>query len=89
LISKYKYIRRTRGDGNCFYRAFGFGYLEENLRQSKELDRFRQLALDLKNQLVKLGYLDFTVEDVRDAVRKNSMIDMLCHGLGSGTRSDR
>jgi len=68
LSKKYKYIRRTRGDGNCFYRAFGFGYLEANLKQSKELDRFRQLTYDLKDKLVQLGYLDFTVEDVRDVV---------------------
>ena len=68
LIKRYKYIRRTRGDGNCFYRAFGFGYLEENLNKSKELDKFRQLTYDLKDKLVQLGYLDFTVEDVRDVV---------------------
>ena len=68
MIKKYKSIRRTRGDGNCFYRAFGFGFLEENLRQAKELERFRQLTYDLKDKLVQLGYLDFTVEDVRDVV---------------------
>ncbi len=68
LLKRYKYIRRTRGDGNCFYRAFGFGYLEENLNNTKELERFRQLTLNLKDQLVQLGYLDFTVEDVRDVV---------------------
>lgn len=68
LIKKYKYIRRTRGDGNCFYRAFAFGYLEKNLHDHKELDRFRQLTHDLKDQLVKLGYQEFTLEDVRDVV---------------------
>jgi len=68
LIKKYKYIRRTRGDGNCFYRAFGFGYLEKNLNNQKELERFRQLTNDLKTKLVQLGYLDFTVEDVSDVV---------------------
>jgi ubiquitin thioesterase protein OTUB1 len=67
-MKKYKYIRRTRGDGNCFYRAFGFGYLEKNLPNEPELDRFRQLTYDLKDQLVKLGYLEFTVEDLRDVI---------------------
>lgn len=28
LSNKYKSIRRTRPDGNCFFRAFGFAYLE-------------------------------------------------------------
>ncbi|CAF3775824.1 unnamed protein product [Rotaria sordida] len=68
LMKTYKYIRRMRGDGNGFYRAFAFGYLEKNLNNKKELERFRQLTYDLKDQLVKLGYLDFTVEDVHDVV---------------------
>lgn len=68
LIKKYKYIRRTRGDGNCFYRAFAVGYLEKNLQNDIELERFRQLTYDLKDQLVKLGYQEFTLEDVRDVV---------------------
>ncbi len=68
LIKTYQYIRRTRGDGNCFYRAFGFGYLEENLTNKNELQRFRQLTIDLKTKLIQLGYLDFTVEDVSDVV---------------------
>lgn len=33
-----------------------------------ELERFRQLTNDLKDQLVKLGYSEFTLEDVRDVV---------------------
>ncbi|CAF1524539.1 unnamed protein product, partial [Didymodactylos carnosus] len=66
LTKKYKYIRKTRGDGNCFYRAFGFGYLEQNLKNELELDRFRRLVADLKDKLVQLGYQEFTVEDVRD-----------------------
>ena len=27
------YLRRTRGDGNCFYRAAGYGYLEHVVKQ--------------------------------------------------------
>lgn len=80
LIKKYKFIRRTRGDGNCFYRAFAFGYLERNLSNKQELERFRQLTYDLKDQLVKLGYLDFTVEDVRDVV-----IDIIDNVSKAGT----
>ena len=82
-MKKYKYIRRTRGDGNCFYRAFGFGYLEKNMNNAKELERFRQLTYDLKDQLVKLGYLEFTVEDVRDVVLE--MIDNVRQGRDDGS----
>ncbi|CAF1540439.1 unnamed protein product, partial [Didymodactylos carnosus] len=78
LMKKYKYIRKTRGDGNCFYRAFGFGYLEQNLKNELELDRFRKLVADLKDKLVQLGYQEFTVEDVRDVVLET--IDKICQG---------
>lgn len=39
LHKKYSYIRKTRPDGNCFYRAFGFSHLEALLEDSKELQR--------------------------------------------------
>ncbi|TFK12078.1 protein atonal-like protein 7 [Platysternon megacephalum] len=39
LLKKYSYIRKTRPDGNCFYRAFGFSHLEALLEDSKELQR--------------------------------------------------
>jgi len=94
-MKTYKYVRRTRGDGNCFYRAFGFGYLERNMNNEKELDRFRNLASDLKDKLVKLGYFDFTVEDVRDVVlevidnvRKGGTEQSLIESFCSGPHSD-
>jgi ubiquitin thioesterase protein OTUB1 len=31
LMDRYSGIRRARGDGNCFYRSFVFGYLESLL----------------------------------------------------------
>lgn len=40
LHKKYSYIRKTRPDGNCFYRAFGFAHLESLLDDSKELQRW-------------------------------------------------
>uniref|UniRef100_A0A3Q2HFD7 ubiquitinyl hydrolase 1 n=1 Tax=Equus caballus TaxID=9796 RepID=A0A3Q2HFD7_HORSE len=42
LHKKYSYIRKTRPDGNCFYRAFGFSHLEALLDDSKELQRAAQ-----------------------------------------------
>uniref|UniRef100_A0A8V0X0B4 ubiquitinyl hydrolase 1 n=1 Tax=Gallus gallus TaxID=9031 RepID=A0A8V0X0B4_CHICK len=39
LLQKYSYIRKTRPDGNCFYRAFGFAHLEALLEDSQELQR--------------------------------------------------
>lgn len=39
LHKKYSYIRKTRPDGNCFYRAFGFSHLESLLDDGKELQK--------------------------------------------------
>jgi ubiquitin thioesterase protein OTUB1 len=40
LANKYEQIRRTRPDGNCFFRAFGFAYFEQ-LMYNK--DKFKML----------------------------------------------
>jgi ubiquitin thioesterase protein OTUB1 len=39
LASKYKSIRRTRPDGNCFFRGFGFAYFERLLDNPEEYKR--------------------------------------------------
>ena len=39
LDKKYKCLRRIRGDGNCFYRGFGFAYFESLLKNKEEHER--------------------------------------------------
>ncbi|CAB4033683.1 ubiquitin thioesterase OTUB1-like [Paramuricea clavata] len=39
LSKKYSHIRTTRADGNCFFRAFGFSYLEYLLQDRVEYER--------------------------------------------------
>ena len=62
LSSKYQFMRKVRGDGNCFYRAFLFAYLEgllienNNERVEKEIIRIKQLLNDSKIHLIELGY---------------------------------
>lgn len=68
LASKYKYIRRTRPDGNCFFRAFTYAYIERLLEKREEFDAFYKLAEVSKNSLVELGFPQFTVEDFYDTV---------------------
>lgn len=57
----YSHVRKTRGDGNCFYRAFGFAYLEELIGNQQEYDRYsksRQTYLIRFNfSLIKLLFL--------------------------------
>lgn len=69
LAQKYSYIRRTRPDGNCFFRAFSYAYLEKLIGNKEEYDKFRDLALKSKDNLVALGFPQFTVEDFHDTVR--------------------
>lgn len=68
LGQKYSYIRRTRPDGNCFFRAFSYAYLEKLIGNKEEYEKFRELALKSKESLVALGFPQFTVEDFHDTV---------------------
>lgn len=68
LSSKYKYIRRTRPDGNCFFRAFSYAYLEHLLTDKSEYNKFYEIAKNSKEILVALGFSQFTVEDFYETV---------------------
>ncbi|XP_068085368.1 ubiquitin thioesterase otubain-like isoform X3 [Anabrus simplex] len=66
LATKYRSMRRTRPDGNCFFRAFSYAYLERLLDRPEEYDRFHAIASRSKDGLVALGFPQFTVEDFHD-----------------------
>ncbi|KAG7240128.1 hypothetical protein INR49_027983 [Caranx melampygus] len=72
LYKKYSYIRKTRPDGNCFYRAFGFAHLESLLDDSKELQKFKAVAAKSKLDLVNEGFTEFTIEDFH-----NTFMDLI------------
>ncbi|CAH8349888.1 unnamed protein product [Eruca vesicaria subsp. sativa] len=65
LDSQYVAIRRTRGDGNCFFRSFMFSYLEHILesQDGAEVDRIKVNVEKCRKALQNLGYTDFTFED--------------------------
>ncbi|XP_059316240.1 OVARIAN TUMOR DOMAIN-containing deubiquitinating enzyme 1 [Lycium ferocissimum] len=58
-------IRRTRGDGNCFFRSFMFAYLEHilNSQDQAEVQRVKANIEECKKTLLSLGYAEFTFED--------------------------
>ena len=62
LHKKYSYIRKTRPDGNCFYRAFGFSHLEALLDDSKESQQFKAVS-DKSKDVVSQGFPELTTED--------------------------
>jgi len=68
LEKTYKSIRRTRPDGNCFFRAFAYAYLEKLRSCPAEFKRFHTTAASTKDVLLDLGFPKFTVEDFYDTV---------------------
>ncbi|KAH0460896.1 hypothetical protein IEQ34_008471 [Dendrobium chrysotoxum] len=65
LAEQYTALRRTRGDGNCFYRSFMLAYLEHILETQDiaEAKRITGKVEQCKNTLQSLGYTEFTYED--------------------------
>uniref|UniRef100_A0A0B6Z667 Ubiquitin thioesterase n=1 Tax=Arion vulgaris TaxID=1028688 RepID=A0A0B6Z667_9EUPU len=66
LKCRYKNMRKTRGDGNCFFRAFGFAFLEKLLQDADAYSRFLAAAEKSKDDLIALGFPQFTLEDFYD-----------------------
>lgn len=62
-------MRRTRPDGNCFFRAFTYANLERLLDNQDDFTSFYKLVENSKNSLVELGFPEFTVEDFYDTVK--------------------
>eukprot|EP00092_Neocalanus_flemingeri_P009600 GFUD01010332.1.p1 GENE.GFUD01010332.1~~GFUD01010332.1.p1 ORF type:complete len:709 (-),score=185.19 GFUD01010332.1:1548-3674(-) len=63
---KYSEFRRTRPDGNCFYRAVGFRLFELMLENLDEFSKVKKAVEGSKDEMVKLGMPEFTVEDFFD-----------------------
>ncbi|CAB4401264.1 cysteine proteinase [Rhizophagus irregularis] len=66
LAERHSKIRRCRGDGNCFYRAFGFAWFER-LMDSKD-NNLRQSALKSLADTIPLfkeaGYQELVYQDI-------------------------
>ncbi|XP_073135096.1 OVARIAN TUMOR DOMAIN-containing deubiquitinating enzyme 1 [Henckelia pumila] len=65
LSAQYAAIRRTRGDGNCFFRSFMFAYLDYILESQNraEVDRITANVEQCRKTLLSLGHAEFTFED--------------------------
>ena len=66
LKNSYEFMRKSRPDGNCFFRAFGFSLFNSLLHDSAELDRMFNVANQVLKDLRSLGFT-FTVEDFHEA----------------------
>ncbi|XP_047331392.1 OVARIAN TUMOR DOMAIN-containing deubiquitinating enzyme 1-like [Impatiens glandulifera] len=65
LSEQFDGIRRVRGDGNCFFRAFMFSYLEHILvsQDGAEVVRIKEKVEECRNTLRCLGHPELTFED--------------------------
>ncbi|XP_075693350.1 ubiquitin thioesterase OTUB1 isoform X3 [Rhinoderma darwinii] len=95
LHRRYTFIRRTRPDGNCFYRAFGYSYLEALLDGGSELERFKDVAVHSKEDLIRQGFTEFTIEDFHNTfmdlialVEKRPAVSELLAAFNEQTVSD-
>jgi ubiquitin thioesterase protein OTUB1 len=78
LSTVFSTMRQVRGDGNCFYRGFLFGYLEnllilysssfesEQKNAEQELARFRTVIQDSLTELISQGYPEFALESFHE-----------------------
>lgn len=66
LCKDFKFIRRTRGDGNCFFRAFAFAYFESLIGNKEKIQSLRAIANKCTSDLSNLGYHSFTIDDFKD-----------------------
>jgi len=90
LAARYD-MRQVRGDGNCFYRAMLYSYLEllviglnadgaESVAATEELNRIRGFIVQSKDDLIAIGYAEFAIESFHD------MLVELLEGLPSMSR---
>lgn len=70
LCSAYTFIRRTRQDGNCFYRAFLYGLLEALLvsRAVNATESMLKLLSSIKQMLLDAGFMELVFEHAMEVL---------------------
>jgi len=70
LSATYSHMRRTRGDGNCFFRGFCFAYLEylSVSGDEEERERFRGVMSRSADMLEQGGFDRIVFEDALDVL---------------------
>jgi hypothetical protein len=68
LVKRYQHFRRTRQDGNCFYRCFLFSILESLLTERNQAGAAKliEVVQGWKRKLIDTGYQELVFEDALD-----------------------
>lgn len=96
LSKEFSYMRKVRGDGNCFYRALLFGYLENLLKfhlsgneesiaiAKKEYGRIMTIIKDSLEELIALGYPDYAIESFHEvSITTISLLSYIIYDLST------
>ncbi|XP_038606702.1 ubiquitin thioesterase OTUB2 [Tachyglossus aculeatus] len=96
LSKRFTSVRKTKGDGNCFYRALGFAYLESLLGNDREILRFKELLLKTPSDLVSAGFEEPKFQSffvaffsAVEMVEKDSSVSSLLKVFNDQSYSDR
>ncbi|KAK9909324.1 hypothetical protein WJX75_000535 [Coccomyxa subellipsoidea] len=70
LEMQYGSMRRTRGDGNCFFRSFMFAFMEQLVQNNDIPERNRVVTCirQWKAKLVAVGFQEMVFEDAMEIV---------------------
>ncbi|XP_032764198.1 ubiquitin thioesterase OTUB2 isoform X2 [Rattus rattus] len=96
LSKRFTSIRKTKGDGNCFYRALGYSYLESLLGKGREILKFKERVLQTPNDLLAAGFEEHKFRNffnafysVVELVEKDSSVSSLLKVFNDQSSSDR
>ena len=89
VSKKYKYMRKVRRDGNCFYRSFIYRLFEHIfIKNDKNLyEKIKQKIINVKELTEKNGYEWIIVEDFYDLFLEEYTNCYNCVTSGNNVRS--
>ncbi|XP_053366079.1 ubiquitin thioesterase OTUB2-like [Clarias gariepinus] len=66
ICQQFEFIRRVKGDGNCFYRGLCFAIVESLLYNESAIQRFRDKLIESQQLLLKAGFDESAVKGVQN-----------------------
>ncbi|XP_066523502.1 ubiquitin thioesterase OTUB2-like isoform X2 [Hoplias malabaricus] len=70
ICHQFGFIRKVKGDGNCFYRALCFRLVETLMRNTSAINRFKENLLRSQEELITTGFDESEFKDHLSAFLK-------------------